>query len=166
MRYPELLNSLEPLIDKVLIDKKRALISVVGKNGVGKSHFGRYVRKNGLGRYGKNNISVIDDRVMTLQYLGVFKRKIRIPDNGVDEIRPYLARLPRQIKIVLYINNSPHKKITKADVLLKLSTDEQTRKERLQQRYAHDPEKFEKYYHNSEGENYNIKFDYFWEADI
>ncbi len=164
--YEALFNKLEALIDNVLIEKGRVLISVVGKNGVGKSYFGRYVRKNGLGKYGKSNISVIDDRVMTLKYLGIFKRKIRITNNGVDEIRPYLARLPRQIKIVLYINNSPHKKITYADVLLKLATDEQKRKERLQQRYGNDPEKFEKYYHNSEGEKYNIRYSYLLEVHI
>lgn len=166
MRYLALLENLGQLIEKILVEKERVLISVVGKNGVGKSHFGRYVRKNGLGKYDKKYISIIDDRILTVKYFGFFKKKVKVANDGIDELEPLLSKLSKRKRIILYINNSPHNKITKADILLKLSTDEEVRRQRLRDRYGSDSEKFRKYFYESEGENYNIAYLHIVEAEV
>ncbi len=164
--YSPFLANLEKYIGEVLRTKDRALISVVGKNGTGKSYFGRYVRKNGIGRYDKKAVLVIDDRVVTLRFLCFFKRKIKIPRNGVDNLNPFLGKLPEEVKIILYINNTPADKIESADILLQLITDEETRRKRLQQRYGKEPEKLKRYLDKDEIEDYGIKYTYMIEAKV
>ncbi len=160
------LGELVKLIDEVLRNKDTVLVSVVGKNGTGKSYFGRYMRKKGVGHFNKKSISVIDDRVAVMKVLFFFKRKVRIPRNGVDDLQPFLKNLPRGKKVILYINNTPADKIKKADILLKLTTDEEIRRKRLEKRYPNDPEKLEKYLNIDGARDFDIKYTYFLEAKI
>jgi hypothetical protein len=164
--YDPFLETLEKYAADILKTKDMVLISVVGKRGTGKSYFGRYVRKNGFGQFDKKAISVIDDRVMTLEVLCFIKRRLKIPRNGVDELQPYLMKLPERKKVVFYINNSPADKISRADILLILTTDEDARIKRLQQRYGADSEKFKKYLSSPESVDYNIEHQYTLEACI
>ena len=160
------LDTLAEYVEKVLKTKNRALISVVGKNGTGKSCFGRYIRKHGIGRFNKRAVTVIDDRVMVQDFLYFFKKRLKIPRNGFESIEPLLSNLPERIKIVFYINNTPAEKIKQADILLKLTTDEQTRRQRLQKRYSNEPEKLKKYLDRAEIEDYGIQFSYLLESEI
>ncbi len=160
------MDVLEKYVEDILKTKNRVLISVVGKNGTGKSHFGRYVRKNGLGHFNKKNVSIIDDRIIVKEFLYFFKKRVKIPHNSVDGIQPFLSDLPDRKKVILYINNSPGEKIKEADILLKLTTDEQTRRGRLKKRYGHDPEKLKRYLDKGDTEDYGIKYRYLLEAKI
>ncbi len=164
--YSSLLEKIEELIVEILKKKDRVLIAVVGKNGTGKSYFGRYVRKNGVGRFHSKTIAVIDDRVMKLEFLYFFRKSVKIPRNGVDELKPYLEALPSGKKIVFYINETPADKITQTDILLQLTTDETTRKQRLRKRYGGDPEKLERYLQKGETGDYGIQYTYFLEAHV
>ncbi len=155
----DFLDKLEDCIDEVLKEKDRVLISVVGKGGTGKSYFGRYLRHNGVGKYGRHAIAVIDDRLMKLDFLLFFQRRIRIPRNGIDELRPFLAKMPARKNVIFFINATPWQRITEADVLLKLWTDEETRKQRLLQRYSHsNNETFERILNSDEILEYKIKY--------
>jgi len=165
VRY-SFLEKLEKQVLEALKARHRVLISVVGKRGTGKSFFGRQIRKNGFGQFGRRTIAVIDDRVMTMEFLYFFKRRLKIPRNGVDELQPYLKKLPKRIKIVFYINNSPSDKISKADILLKLAIDEDTRLKRLVERYGVNSDKLNNYLQAPESEEYSIEHDYIIEARI
>lgn len=158
--------TLEKHVQEILKTRDRALISVVGKNGTGKSHFGRVVRKKGLGRFSNRAITVIDDRVMILEFLYFFKKRVKIPRNGVKDLETFLNNLPERIKIILYINNTPSEKINEADILLKLTTDERTRERRLHERYGNEPEKLKRYLNKNEVEGYGIKYSYLLEAEV
>lgn len=164
MKY-EFLEELEKMVDEVLKTKDRVLISVVGGGGTGKSHFGKYIRNNGFGKFNKRIISIIDDRVMWLEFLYFFRRSVKIPFNGVDELQPLLKKLPKRKKIIFYINATPWKRISEADILLKLSTDEDTRRKRLQQRYANNPEKLKRFLNNGI-EGFNIKYSHLLKAKV
>lgn len=164
--YPHVLGDLEKYIDEVLKTKQTVLVSVVGKNGTGKSHFGRYARKNGIGRYNRRSVAVIDDRTMKLRSLWFFRKTVKIPRYGVDNLVPYLGKLPGEVKIILYINNTPADKIESADILLKLTTDEETRRRRLRQRYGREPEKLRRYLDKDGIGDYGIKYTYLIEAKI
>lgn len=164
--FSPLLEKIEKCADEVLKEQKRTLIAVVGRNGTGKSYFGRYVRKNGFGKYHRKDITVIDDRIMRIKFLGFFPGRIKIPRDGIDELVPYIKKLPPGKKIIFYINDTPADKITKADILLKLTTDEATRRKRLQQRYGSDPEKLERYLRKDETEDYGVQYTYFLEERV
>ncbi len=165
VRY-SFLEKLEKQVLESLKTRHRVLISVVGKRGTGKSFFGRHIRKNGFGQFGKRTITVIDDRVMTMEFLCFFKKRLKIPRDGVDELQPYLKKLPKRIKIIFYINNTPSDKISRADILLKLVTDEDTRINRLEERYGLGSDKLNNYLSGPESEDYSIEHKYTLEAEI
>jgi hypothetical protein len=165
MRY-KFLEELESRVGETLTTKDRALISVVGGPGVGKSYFGRYMRKNGLGRFSKCSISVIDDSVIKLDFLYFFKRRLRLPCKGVDELRPFFNIIGRRKKIVFFINATPEQRITGADILLRLSTDEETREKRLRQRNGNDPEKLERFLNFRRDEKIKINYKYEIKAEV
>ena len=165
--YSELLGKLQTQIKEVLKSKERVLISVVGRGGVGKSYFGRYVRKNGVGQFDKRAVLVVDDGVMWLDCLYFFRRKVRLAYSGVDELKPVIRKLPKRKKIIFYINATPSNRISMADILLKLSTDEETRKQRLRQRYGNkNPARLKKMFNNCDTSEYNIKYTYLLEAKV
>ncbi len=164
--YSKLLGELERHIDEILKAKDRVLISVVGKGGTGKSYFGKYLRNNGIGKFNKRSISVIDDRVMWLDFLYFFRRRVKLAYNGIDELLPLLNRLSKRKKIIFYMNATPWKRISKADIILILSTNEDLRKKRLYQRYNDDTITLEKALSSEDIDDYQIKHKYLLRAEI
>ncbi len=162
--YHCLTEALEKHISEVLKSKERVLISITGKNGSGKSCFGRYIRKKGLGSYGRRSIAIIDENTLINDFLFFFKRKIKIVKSSVDELMPFFERLPKRKKIIFYINATPEKRITKADILLKFSTAEEIRRQRLEKRYGKDSESFKKYFFRNETDDISIGYTYLLEA--
>lgn len=162
--YHNLIEALEKHVSEVLRSKERVLISVTGKNGSGKSYFGRYIRKKGLGSYRRSHIAIIDENTLITDFLFFFKRKIKIIKSGVDELRPFFERLPKRKKIIFYINATPEKRITKADIALKFSTAEETRRQRLERRYGKDSESFKKYFFRNGTKDISIVYTYLLEA--
>ena len=140
--YIDMIEKLQRHSEEILKSQERVLISVVGKGGTGKSHFGKYLRNNGFGKFKQSSITIIDDKKMWIDFLYFFRRSVRISYSGVDELRPILEKLPVRKKIIFYINATPLKRITRTDILLKLYTDEETRFKRLQGRYANNPGMF------------------------
>jgi hypothetical protein len=164
LAYHDLIETLEKHVSEVLKSKDSVLISVTGKNGSGKSYFGRYIRKKGLGSYGRRSIAIIDENTLITDFLFLFKRKIKIVTGRVDELMPFFERLPKSKKIIFYINATPEKRITKADILLKISTAEETRRQRLERRYGKDSESFKKYFFRKETGDIGIVYTYLLEA--
>jgi hypothetical protein len=158
--HKSIVDRLERNVTEVLRKKDSVLISVVGKNGSGKSYFGRYVRKHGLGRYGRRLVTVIDDGTMYFDSLYFFKRKISIPTTGVDELRPFRERMGAEKKIILYITATPARRITEADILLNFVTDEDTRRKRLERRYGEGSEKLKKYFSREGLTDFQIRYTY------
>ena len=129
------LEDLEKKILEILQKKKRVIIAVTGRPGCGKSTFGKFVRKRGFGRFSPRTISVIDDNVMSREHLfGLFRTKLRIPNDSRDDLAPFLSQLPKRKKIIFYINTFPYKRLNTADILLELILDENTRRMRLTRR--------------------------------
>ena len=159
-------EKLEKQIEEILKTKNRVLIAVAGSGGTGKSFFGKYVRNKGLGRFSKRVISVIDDKTMWSEPLFFLRIPVKIPFNGIDELQPFLQKLPKRKKIIFYINATPWKRITKTDILLKLSTDENIRRKRIQHRYRNDPEKLKKALNSSEHKDSEIQYSYLLETEV
>ena len=160
------LYSLEEKISEILKTKDRVLISVVGPRGTGKSYFGKYLRSNGCGRFNKRTITVIDDSVMWIDFLFFFRRKLRIPHNGIDEFNKLLHGLSKKKKIIFYINNTPWMRISEVDILLKLYTEEHIRMQRLRQRCGDQIEKIKKGLNSKHFADYKIKYSFFMEEKI
>ena len=141
--YP-FLSELEQRIDQILEKKNRVIVAVTGKPGCGKSTFGKFVRKQGFGKYSPLSISVIDDDVMTKDYLfGIVRRKIKITSSQRDDLFPFLKLLPKRKRIVFYINAFPYKRLLSCDILLQLECEETLRRQRLRHRVS-DSEKYER----------------------
>lgn len=133
MEY-EFLNDLADLCKKELLIKDAVLICVTGKSGAGKSTFGKHVRKNGFCNYQKSEITVIDDGVMSLDLFYIFNKRIKNRSTKKDELKPFLELLPKRKKIIFYINQTPELRISKADIVIKIDIDEETREMRLLKR--------------------------------
>ena len=162
--YHDLTGILEKYISEVLKTKENVVIAVTGKNGSGKSSFGRYIRKKGLGLYGRRSIAVIDENTLITDFLIFFKRKIKIVADSIDELMPFIERLPKK-KIIFYITATPERRITKADILLKFSTAEETRKQRLERRYGKYSESFQKYFYRKDTDDGRIVYTYHLDAE-
>ncbi len=161
--YGGIIEKLEVYADEILKNKERVLIAVAGAAGAGKSHFGKYIRKNGLGKFDKKCVAVIDDSVMWHNSLCFFHRRIKIPWHGVDELKPFFKKMPGYKKIVFYMQANPSLRISEADILLKLSADENVRRFRLMKRYNDKPHKLDKFLNMKEIDDYKIKYLYMLE---
>ncbi|MEW6066679.1 MAG: hypothetical protein AB1610_00040 [Nitrospirota bacterium] len=164
--YTDLIGKLESKIEEILKNQDRVLISVVGKRGTGKSYFGKYIRKKGVGKFSNRMISVIDDGLIWLEFLHFFRRRVKIRCSGVDELKPFLDKLTPRKKIIFYLNATPWPRISRADILLKFVTDEDTRIKRLQKRYKDKPLTLDKAVNIEDIEDYKIKYTYFLEAKV
>lgn len=160
----DFLGKLEKLIEEILITKEKVLIAVMGSGGTGKSYFGKYLRNNGCGKFDKRIIAVIDDSVMWLDCLYFFRRRVKIAPGGIDELQPFFKKIPKSKKIIFFMNATPWQRISEADILLKLSTDENIRKERLLRRYRKEPEKLKRALNGSDIKDHNIKHTYLLES--
>ena len=69
-------------------------------------------------------------------------------------------------KIIFYIQGNPKLRITKADILLELTTDKNTRIERLKKRYNNDPQKIEKILDKKDIKDCRIEYTYLIEAKV
>ncbi|WP_456382686.1 hypothetical protein [Hydrogenimonas sp.] len=135
--YP-FLSKLEDLIGKILKEKKRVFVAVSGKSGVGKSTFGKFVRTRGVGAIPPSTIAVIDDSVMTKEYLfGLIRRKIRIESDRRDDLRPFTKMLSEEKRVIFYISSIPSRRLSRADILITLSLEERERVARLEKRVGH-----------------------------
>ncbi len=129
------LVELHNICKKILLKQDLVLVCVTGKSGVGKSTFGKYVRKNGFGSFKKSQISVIDDSVMSLDLFYFLNKRVRIKSKEIDDLEPFMSLLPKRKKIIFYVNATPQRRITKTDILLNLYLkDEDERIARLKQR--------------------------------
>ena len=63
-----------------------------------------------------------------------FKKSIIIKTETKDEIKPFLDIIPPHKKVVLYINATPEKRLSKVDILVQLNLKENLRIERLRNR--------------------------------
>ena len=140
--YP-FLEDLSQKIEDILKTKSRVIVVVTGKSGCGKSTFGKFVRKKGFKQFSARNIAVIDDGVMTKDFLyGLIRYKVKIPSDKQDDLAPFLKLLPKRKRIVFYINIFPNKRVTYCDILIMLTCDETVRALRLKKRVSHE-EKFQ-----------------------
>jgi broad-specificity NMP kinase len=160
------LKELEKRITELLKTKDRILVSVTGGPGSGKSHFGKLLRKRGMGRFSRRVIAVIDDNLLKLDFLFFFRRNVRIPCTGIDELKPFLSKLPGRKRIVFFMNATPEKRITEADIILRILTDEETRRERLRSRNRSDPEKLQRFLDYGDTGKVTIKHSYYLEAEM
>lgn len=129
------LAELSDLCKVLLLKQDLVLICVTGKAGAGKSTFGKHVRKNGFGSFGKSGIAVIDDSVMSLDLFYVLNKRVRIKSAEKDELEPFLELLPKRKKVVFYVNTTPERRVSQADIILHLSlNDEDERLRRLKER--------------------------------
>lgn len=75
---------------------------------------------------------MIDDSVMSLN-LFFIRPKIKFPTNKPDNLKPFLRFLPPYVKLVFYVCANLQR-LEFADILVRVSCDEQTRIKRLKQR--------------------------------
>ncbi|MFP4040823.1 MAG: hypothetical protein ACLFS7_09805 [Desulfosudaceae bacterium] len=123
-------NTLHQLITNSLSSKPFILISVVGNKGIGKSLLGKYFRNKGIGEISPKKISVIDDDNMAVDFLWFFRRWKKIPCVGIDELQPFMKYCKKK-SVLIYIKSNPEGRISKADIVLRLTTGEQERRQRL-----------------------------------
>jgi len=123
-------NELDRLVTRCLEKEPFVLVCTVGKKGIGKSTFGRYIRLNGFGSYKPKDIAMIDDGCMSVDVAFFFRRKYVNPCRGVDELKPFYKYCKKK-RVRFYIDSRPENRIIKASILLRLYTDEKTRLQRL-----------------------------------
>ena len=134
MKNSSFFKELNNLTKEVLSQKDIAIISITGKAGTGKSTLGKYFRKKGFGEFSRYKISTIDDGVMSIDLFYIFNKRVKFKTTHIDELEPFLTLLPKRKQVIFYVNQAPELRISKADIVLCLSIDEDTRKMRLEKR--------------------------------
>ena len=129
----EKIRELEKFVTKCLEHERYVIVCVVGNKGVGKTTLGKFIRKNGFGRYKPRDIAMIDDDCMSVDVAYFFRRKYVNPCRGVDELKPFFKYCKKK-RVRFYINSHPETRISKASVLLRVHTSEEKRVKRLKQR--------------------------------
>jgi len=126
------LQQLNELTLSILKKKSRVTICVIGKTGSGKSGFGRYLRKKGIGNIAPRKVSVIDDGVMSIRFLGIFNKRIKnnISTSTPDELSPFLPYI-KACPILVYVSSNPVKRLSKTDIIVKITIDDEERLSRL-----------------------------------
>ncbi len=126
---------LAAMITDCLRSRPSVLVAIVGNKGVGKSLLGKYFRNHGIGRIHRRKIAVIDDDNMAVDMLCFFRRWYPHPCTGVDELRPFMKYCLRK-PVRIYIKSNPESRISRADIVLRLTADESQRELRLIRRYG------------------------------
>ncbi|THB64038.1 MAG: hypothetical protein D6B27_11130 [Gammaproteobacteria bacterium] len=158
------LTELSKICEQLLKTKDRIIVCVTGKSGVGKSTFGKYVRKNGFGKFSKYKISVIDDSVMSLDLFYLFNKRVRAKSKVRDELKPFFERLPNRKKIVFYVNTTPERRLSCSDLIINLVLkDEDERIVRLKKRGE---SICEAHFIDSANARKNISHEYFFEFQV
>ena len=159
------LSELSEIVNKCLEVEPFVLVCIVGNKGIGKSTFGRFLRKTGFGNYKSRDIAVIDDDCMSIDVLYFFRRKYVNPCLGVDELKPFF-KYCRKKRVRFYIKSDPETRISKASILMRLRTGDETRLKRLIKRKGYEAgnDLFlrTKYYSDA----VNISYKHELEADI
>lgn len=129
------ISKLKNLISLILQEKNQVTISIVGKKGSGKSTFGRYLRKNSkllLRTIGGGKISVIDDGVMSVDFLYFFRRKIKFKNIGnvADDLLPF-DKWKKKSKVIFYIDSIPTNRLSYADIVVEITVKNEKRLQRL-----------------------------------
>ncbi|GAB6905991.1 hypothetical protein JCM12296A_18260 [Desulfosarcina cetonica] len=152
-------------IKQCLASQPTVLMAIVGNKGVGKSLLGKYFRNRGIGPFHRRKIAVIDDDNMAVDTLYFFRRWCPIPCTGVDELAPFM-KYCRKKQIRIYIKSDPESRISRADIVLQVSTPETTREQRLINRY--DPEKGPRVFNDTRDypSQINIAYDHLITAGI
>ncbi len=127
-------QELADLITRCLDEKPFVIVCIMGNKGVGKTTLAKYMRKFGFGPFRAKEIAVIDDDCMSVDVLGIFRRKYMNPCRGVDELEPFFKYCKKK-RIRFYVKSNPESRITHADILLKVDIDERRREQHLYQRY-------------------------------
>jgi hypothetical protein len=71
---------------------------------------------------------------MSVDVLGIFRRKYVNPCEGVDELEPFFKHCKKK-RVRFYVKSNPESRITYADIVLKVDIDEQRRLKHLYERY-------------------------------
>lgn len=131
--YQQLNTFCREILQKAPPPDGKIKIAICGACGCGKSTLGKKIRKQGFGDFKPYQIAVIDDCVMSLN-LFIIRPKIKAPPPAeVDNLKPFLRFLPRYVKLVFCIGSSI-RRIEFADILVRITCEEQARLERLNKR--------------------------------
>ena len=129
-QYQELVTQ----INRFLKMKPYVVLCIKGNKGVGKTTLAKYMRKFGFGPFRAKDVAVIDDDCMSVDVLGIFRRKYFNPCKGIDELEPFFKYCKKK-KIRCYVKTNPESRISYADILIEVEADEEKRRQRLYQRY-------------------------------
>jgi len=121
---------LAALITHCLSSQPSVLLAIVGNKGVGKSILGKYFRNRGIGPIHRRKVAVIDDDHMAVDTLYFFRRWYPNRCTGVDELAPFIKYCKNK-PVRVYIKSNPESRISRADIVLQLRTDERKRRRHL-----------------------------------
>jgi hypothetical protein len=136
-------NELGDLCCRLVAERKRILLCVCGRTGTGKSTLGKELRKHGLPHLPARRLAVIDDSVLSVSVLGIFKFRVRRPAAERDNLQPFLPYLRRK-QLIVYVNSNPTARVERCDVLLRLHCDESVRRNRLRERNSDGEQRYAK----------------------
>lgn len=136
-------DALGNLAQKLIRDRGRILLCIMGKTGAGKSTLGKRIRKDGLPGIPARRIAVIDDSVLSVSWLGMINFRVRRPSDEPDELAAFSWYLKHK-QVVVYVNSNPLARISRCDILLHLTCDDAVRRQRLLTRNSDGEDRFEK----------------------
>jgi len=132
--YPFLME-VSKIVQRILVEKEKVFIVITGRPGCGKSTLAKLIRKRGFGNFHPKEIAVIDDDVMSREYLfGLVRTKLRINCQTCDNLEPFFRYFPAYKKIFIYVNTLPYKRMSRTDILVELHLNEKDRINRLTKR--------------------------------
>ncbi|HCN27713.1 MAG TPA: hypothetical protein DIT64_02795 [Verrucomicrobiales bacterium] len=117
------------------------LLCVCGKPGSGKTTLAKIIRKEGLPGIPPRRVCVIDDGVISVPVLWFFRKRVRFHSKERDNLKPFQPWL-RGRQLVVYVGASPHRRLDRCDVALRIRCPDEERLRRLVHRNEDGEQRF------------------------
>lgn len=95
------------------------MVCLTGPAGAGKTTLGHAIRKKGLPGIPRRRIAVIDDGVMSVDFLGFSAWRVRHKTGDRDNLAPFAPWL-RGKTVVVFVAICPWERIDRCDVLMRV----------------------------------------------
>ena len=126
-----------------------AILCICGKPGAGKSTLAKRIRKEGLPGIPPRRIGVIDDGVLSVPFLWIFRRRVKFPARERDNLKPFLPWL-RGRRLIVHVGATPQRRLDRCDVVLRLRCPDEERRRRLIHRNSDGEKRFRMTEHASD----------------
>lgn len=132
---------LAEVVSKQAQPSRPVLLCITGNSGCGKSTLAKHIRKQGLPGISPRQILVIDDGVASVDFLWLFRRRLKFRSKEKDHLEPFKPYFGGK-KLVVFVSVHPGRRVDECDIQLTVDCDADLRRKQLAQRNADGEKRF------------------------